>query len=58
MAVMGIYAKENGQGMVFDAEKPVPTPPVPPKPPATLTSVKTSQSEKKTRGRASLRVVK
>jgi stringent starvation protein B len=58
MAVMGIYAKENGQGMVFDAEKPVPTPPVPPKPPATLTSVKTSQPEKKTLGRASLRVVK
>lgn len=26
-AVMGIYARENGQGMVFDAEKPSPEPP-------------------------------
>lgn len=31
-AVMGIYARENGQGMVFEAE---PGPPTPPKPPAT-----------------------
>jgi len=26
-AVMGIYARENGQGMVFEAEMPTPTPP-------------------------------
>lgn len=58
LAVMGIYARENGQGMVFDAEKPVPTPPVPPKPPVALTSVKTAETEKKSRGRASLRIVK
>lgn len=57
-AVMGIYARENGQGMVFDTEKPSPVPPVPPKPPASLSSVKTTESDKKTRGRASLRVVK
>src|SRR5690606_15100161 len=31
-SVMGIYARENGQGMVFEAE---PTPTPPPKPPAT-----------------------
>lgn len=28
-AVMGIYARENGQGMVFEAEVPNPTPPPP-----------------------------
>lgn len=28
-AVMGIYARENGQGMVFEVEKPTPTPPSP-----------------------------
>ncbi len=26
-AVMGIYARENGQGMVFETEKPAPEPP-------------------------------
>jgi len=31
-AVMGIYARENGQGMVFEAESPAPTPPTPPQP--------------------------
>lgn len=28
-AVMGIYAKENGQGMIFDAEGSLPNPPGP-----------------------------
>ncbi|MDO3388328.1 ClpXP protease specificity-enhancing factor [Gilvimarinus sp. SDUM040013] len=31
-AVLGIYARENGQGMVFDAEPEPPTPPEPPAP--------------------------
>ncbi|MDO3382875.1 ClpXP protease specificity-enhancing factor [Gilvimarinus algae] len=31
-AVLGIYARENGQGMVFEAEPEPPTPPEPPKP--------------------------
>jgi len=57
-AVMGIYARENGQGMVFEAEKPAPTPPVPPKPTTRLSAVKTKEQDKKSRGRASLRVVK
>lgn len=26
-AIMGIYARENGQGMVFEADRPTPTPP-------------------------------
>lgn len=29
-AVMGIYARENGQGMIFDMDEPTPTPPPPP----------------------------
>lgn len=29
VAIMGIYAKENGQGMVFDAEGSLPKPPDP-----------------------------
>lgn len=28
-AVMGIYARENGQGMMFDADDPIPEPPTP-----------------------------
>ena len=31
-AVMGIYAKENGQGMIFDSEGDPPKPPAPPPP--------------------------
>lgn len=27
MAVLGIYAKENGQGMIFDTDDPIPEPP-------------------------------
>ncbi|MDO8909703.1 MAG: ClpXP protease specificity-enhancing factor [Pseudohongiella sp.] len=59
-AIMGIYARENGQGMVFDAEKPSPLPPTPPKPPAGLSPVKTGSGDgnKKPRGRAALRIVK
>ncbi|MDG2174985.1 MAG: ClpXP protease specificity-enhancing factor [Gammaproteobacteria bacterium] len=28
-AVLGIYAKENGQGMIFDTDDPIPEPPDP-----------------------------
>ena len=31
-AVLGIYARENGQGMMFEPEAPSTPPPVPPKP--------------------------
>jgi stringent starvation protein B len=27
LAVLGIYAKENGQGMIFDTDEPIPEPP-------------------------------
>lgn len=29
VAVLGIYAKENGQGMIFDTDDPIPEPPEP-----------------------------
>ncbi|ROS06094.1 stringent starvation protein B [Sinobacterium caligoides] len=44
-ALLGIYAKENGEGTLFEAEDPPPEPPAPTEPP-----VKS--------GRPSLRVVK
>lgn len=58
-AIIGIYARENGQGMVFDSEAPSPVPPTPPtRPPAGPDSRKPAADEKKPRGRAALRVVK
>jgi len=46
-AVLAIYAKENGQGMVFDAEKSEPNEPTPP-----------TQPEPVKKARPSLRVLK
>jgi stringent starvation protein B len=46
-AVLAIYAKENGQGMVFDAEKSEPNEPTPP-----------PQPEPVKKARPSLRVLK
>lgn len=54
-AVMGIYARENGQGMVFDPEKPLPPSP------RTPNAVEDSGSVKPLKGsssKPSLRVVK
>lgn len=48
-AVLGVYAKENGQGMLFDAEDP--TPPSDPRPSATL-------SKLPSKSKPSLKVVK
>ncbi|WP_269617783.1 ClpXP protease specificity-enhancing factor [Zhongshania sp. BJYM1] len=51
-AVLGVYAKENGQGMLFDAEDPVPPPaPSDPRPSATL-------SKLPSKSKPSLKVVK
>ncbi|MEX0619183.1 MAG: ClpXP protease specificity-enhancing factor [Pseudohongiellaceae bacterium] len=54
-AIMGIYAKENGQGMIFDKEVPAPEPPHTPgdNPPRG-----TSAARKSDKTRPSLRVVK
>ncbi|MDT8427703.1 MAG: ClpXP protease specificity-enhancing factor [Pseudomonadales bacterium] len=60
-AIMGIYARENGQGMVFESELPAPPPATPP--PAASQSPSGKEGSKKPArekgaGRASLRVVK
>lgn len=58
-AIMGIYARENGQGMVFETEKPSPVPPSEPSGPGPAKKAgNPSEPENKTRGRAALRVVK
>jgi stringent starvation protein B len=49
-AVLGVYAKENGQGMLFDAEEPT-LPPSDPRPSATL-------SKLPSKSKPSLKVVK
>ena len=50
-AVLGVYAKENGQGMLFDAEEPTPPPPTGSRPSATL-------SKLPSKSKPSLKVVK
>tara|TARA_Y100001951_G_scaffold31990_1_gene25097 strand:- start:2616 stop:3005 length:390 start_codon:yes stop_codon:yes gene_type:complete len=53
-AVLGIYARENGQGMLFDSDDPVPPPsPSSPDDDSAAPSSKTPKS-----GRPSLKVVK
>ena len=57
-AVMGIYAKENGQGMIFDPEANLPNPPIPT---GTDDSPERGKSDSKLSGlvkKPSLRVVK
>tara|TARA_R100001163_G_C5035778_1_gene174983 strand:- start:46 stop:426 length:381 start_codon:yes stop_codon:yes gene_type:complete len=50
-AVMGIYARENGQGMMFDSDDPMPEPPSP-------ISRGDSSNKKDKSGKPTLRVVK
>lgn len=60
-AVMGIYARENGQGMVFETESPTPEPPPPSAPKSVKNEGKADKSsplDSKTRSRPALRVVK
>lgn len=57
-AVMGVYAKENGQGMIFEAEL---SKPLPPNPTGTDSPAVGTQSDKQTlnfKKKPSLRVVK
>ena len=54
-AVCGIYAKENGQGMIFDPESAPPEPPEPTAPERTTTVV---PSDKKGSPKPALRIVK
>jgi stringent starvation protein B len=54
-AILGIYAKENGQGMMFEPEPNHPQPPQPPQPPSPTTKSSASVTPIKKPG---LRVVK
>jgi stringent starvation protein B len=55
-AVLGIYARETGQGMIFsDADVPPPQPPESPQPPAEGASNSTTDVK---RGKPTLKVVK
>ena len=56
VAIMAIYAKENGQGMVFGSEAGAPDPDDPPPPPGK--PEKASKSDSSGSGRPSLKVVK
>jgi len=54
-AVLGIYAKENGRGMMFELEKP----PEPPKPTTDLRSVGSKKSKPSSEAsKPSLRIIK
>lgn len=55
-SVLGIYARENGQGMVFEQEKPQPQPPTPASPQPIGSGRKPGSKE--AAKRPSLRVVK
>ncbi|MDA9569899.1 ClpXP protease specificity-enhancing factor [Porticoccaceae bacterium] len=57
-AVMGIYAHENGQGMVFELEEDPENDPPPIKGPTVVTSSKTKKKSSKSKDKPSLRVVK
>lgn len=51
-AVLGIYAKENGQGMIFDTDDPIPEPPGP------GPTTPTDGGDKPKSGKPALRIVK
>lgn len=57
-AVIGIYAHENGQGMVFDVEDDPENDPPPAKGPTVVTSSKKTHKSSKPKPKPSLRVVK
>ncbi|MGB0459284.1 MAG: ClpXP protease specificity-enhancing factor [Porticoccaceae bacterium] len=57
-AVMGIYAHENGQGMVFELEEDPENDPPPIKGPTVVPSSKTKKKSSKSKDKPSLRVVK
>jgi stringent starvation protein B len=60
-AVVGIYARETGQGMIFGDEDVAPTPPVSPPdgpPPAAPSSPSSDAADEKSARRAKFKVVK
>ena len=58
-AIIGIYAQENGQGMVFEDEEPQDDPPPPKKGPTVVpSSAKIEKKSSQSKTKPSLRVVK
>ncbi len=57
-AVLGIYARENGQGMMFPPEKPVDPPPVSPSGNGEGSSLQGLSGKSASAGKPNLRVVK
>jgi len=59
-SILGIYARENGQGMVFEQEEPAPQPPIDGPGPSGVPNKTDSKKAdpKKSSSRPSLRVVK
>ena len=57
-AIVGIYAHENGQGMVFEPEDDPKIDPPTPQGPTVVPSTKTKKKPSKTKAKPSLRVVK
>jgi stringent starvation protein B len=59
LAVLGIYAKENGQGMIFDTDDPIPEPPEPDPEKQFSQDDNTDKAKEKPRsGRPDLKIVK
>ncbi|WP_221801787.1 ClpXP protease specificity-enhancing factor [Oceanobacter mangrovi] len=58
VAILAIYAKENGQGMVFGTEAGAPDPDLPPEPPRPVKSDASEKTAQSASGRPSLKVVK
>jgi len=54
-AILGIYTKENGQGMMFDREEPQPPTDAPPKAPKLVSTKKTGSAKSE---KPSLKIVK
>ena len=57
-AVMGIYAKENGQGMMFESDGNSPQPPAPTGSDSPGSSPKSSSEPSQIKGKPGLRLVK
>jgi stringent starvation protein B len=57
-SIIGIYAHENGQGMVFELDEEPENDPPPIKGPTVVTSTKKSSQSSKSKAKPSLRVVK
>ena len=57
-AVMGIYAKENGQGMIFDSEGNTPEPPAPTGSDSPTATIKSGAQPGKRKKKSPLRLVK